>query len=132
MQNKVGKRLGSLQLFRGLFTSVSGTACAAIVGTALLTSACVSPRTNYVTTAGLDRIDRAGFIADRLAAVRSLCLEAGLPAGTRRHARCMNDYRKQDLLRLRAIADQRRQESVARHGLCIDKKTLTVEKCVEI
>lgn len=120
------------RFFRGLSKSVGGGACAAVVGASLLTGACVSPRTNYVTTAGLERMDQAGFIADRLAAARSLCLEAGLPAGTKRLARCENDYRKQDLLRLRAIADQRRQETVIRHGLCIDKKTLTMAKCIEI
>ena len=119
-------------MFRGLFKSANGTACAVVFGASLLTGACMSPRTSYITTAGLERIDQAGFIADRLAVARSLCLEAGLPVGTRRYARCVNDYRKQDLLRLRAIADQRRQETVTRHGLCIDKKTLAMAKCIEI
>lgn len=122
----------SKKLFKEVFASVSGTACAVVIGASLLTGACLSPHTNYVTTAGLERIDQAGFIADRLAVARSLCVEAGLPASTKRHARCVNDYRKQDLLRLRAIADQRRQETVARHGLCIDKNTLAIDKCVEI
>ncbi|MPY70092.1 MAG: hypothetical protein GEU92_08395 [Alphaproteobacteria bacterium] len=89
-------------------------------------------RDAYVTADGYERMSTASTPLARRGVARENCVQAGLPEGTRRFARCVAAYHAMDAKVARDRAKELRDRAAVRHGVCIDPDRLTVGRCLEI
>ena len=102
----------------------------------LLVSGCVSDggTTLPLSVEGRAVRQMAGTISilkkQRIAAIG--CEDAGYLVGTPANRRCMSALIARDLKHIRERADRLIREAARRHGLCLDRKTFEIGRCLEI
>ena len=98
----------------------------------LIAVGCEPHNRSYVTDTGAARMAEAATLSDKWYEARKICIDEGLPKGTRRHARCAKAYRTHEVKTMQKRARALGNEVADRHGLCINPRTFDINRCQEI